>query len=76
MYSRGASMEEIDLKELFDFIKSKVGLLLIITVSVCLLGCVYGLFLQKPLYKSYTTVILAGSESGSTSITQNELAIN
>lgn len=54
-------MEEIDLKELFTFIKSKIGLLIIITTGVCLIGCIYGLFIQKPMYKSYTTVILSGS---------------
>ena len=70
-------MEEIDLKELYGFVKSKLGLLLIITVSVCLIGCIYGLFIQKPLYDSYTTVILAGNESSSsTSISQNDIAIN
>jgi len=41
-------MEEIDLKELFDFVKSKIGLLIIITVGICLFGCVYGLFICKP----------------------------
>lgn len=70
-------MEEIDLKELFDFIKGKIGLLVIITVSVCLLGCIYGLFIQKPMYKSYTTVILAGNESSSnSSITQGDITLN
>lgn len=66
-------MEEIDLKELFDFIKNKLGLLIVITVGVCLLGCVYGLFLQKPMYKSYTTIILSGSDS---QITQSELTLS
>lgn len=66
-------MEEIDLKELFDFIKNKLGLLIIITVGICLLGCVYGLFLQKPMYKSYTTIILSGSDS---QITQSELSLS
>ena len=69
-------MEEIDLKELFDFIKGKLGTLSIITISVCLLGCVYGLFIQKPMYSSYTTVILGGSESTSSAITQNDININ
>lgn len=55
-------MEEIDLKELFTFIKSKIGLLIIITAGVCLIGCIYGLFIQKPMYSSYTTVILSSSE--------------
>lgn len=66
-------MEEIDLKELFEFVKNKLGLLIIITVGICLLGCVYGLFLQKPMYKSYTTIILSGSDS---QITQSELSLS
>ena len=71
-------MEEIDLKELLDFIRSKISLLIIITVSVCLIGSMYSLFLQKPMYNSYTTVIL-GSNDGTTatnSITQNDITLN
>ena len=66
-------MEEIDLKELFLFVKNKLGLLIIITAGVCLFGCLYGLFIQKPMYQSYTTVILSGNES---TITQNDIALN
>ena len=70
-------MEEIDLKELLDFIKGKVSILISITVGVCLIGCIYGLFIQKPMYKSDTTVILGGNESATnTSITQSDIAIN
>lgn len=70
-------MEEIDLKELFEFIKNKMGLLIIITVGVCLLGCIYGLFLQTPMYSSYTTVILGGNETTSSStITQSDITLN
>jgi len=63
-------MEEIDLKELFTFVKSKIGLLIAITAGVCILGCVYGLFLQTPMYQSYTTVILSSNEG---TINQNDL---
>lgn len=72
-------MEEIDLKELFDFVKDKLTILILITLGVCLLGCVYGLFIQKPMYKSYTTVILGGNETGTTnnsSITQSDITLN
>ena len=71
-------MEEIDLSELFTFIKNRLGILIIITVSVCLLGCIYGLFLQKPMYKSYTTVILGSNESAgnSSGITTNDITLN
>ena len=66
-------MEEIDLKELFTFVKTKLGLLIVITVSTCLLGCIYGLFIQKPMYQSDTTVILSSDKS---SITQSDIALN
>lgn len=70
-------MEEIDLKELFEFIKKKIGLLITITVVVCLLGCIYGLFIQKPMYKSYTTIILGGNETtASQTITQSDITLN
>ncbi len=65
-------MEEIDLKELYEYFMSKIGLFIVITISVCLIGCFYGLFIQKPKYSSYTTVLLAGE----TSITQNDITIN
>ena len=70
-------MEEIDLKELFEFIKSKIFTLIIITVSVCLIGSIYGLFLQTPMYNSYTTVILGSTENNTTTaaITQNDLTL-
>ena len=51
----------------------ELGLLITITVGVCLLGCIYGLLIQKPMYKSYTTIILSGSDS---QITQSELTLN
>lgn len=66
-------MEEIDLMELFSFIKGKIGMIISITALVCILGCIYGLFLQKPMYKSYTTVILGSNE---TTITQSDITIN
>ena len=70
-------MEEIDLKELFDFFLDRLGLLIIITISVCLLGSIYGMFLQTPMYQSYTTIILGSNESAATtSITQSDVTLN
>lgn len=66
-------MEEIDLQELFSFVKNKIGLLITITAGVCLIGCVYGLFIQKPMYSSYTTIILSSNES---TITQSDINLN
>lgn len=69
-------MEEIDLKELWKFIKNKIGLFIIISMGVLLLGAFYGLFIQKPLYSSYTTVILGGNDATGSTITQNDITLN
>ena len=68
-------MEEIDLKELFNFVKNKIGLLIVITVGISLVGVIYGLFIQKPLYQSYTTVILGGNDSVNSTITQSDITL-
>lgn len=66
-------MEEIDIMELLSFVKDKIGMVISVTAIVCILGCVYGLLLQTPMYKSYTTVILNSNE---TTITQNDITLN
>lgn len=66
-------MEEIDLKELFLFFLSKIGLLIIIVSGVCAIGCFYSIFFQKPMYNSYTTVILGSAEN---TITTNDITLN
>ncbi len=70
-------MEEIDLIELLQYFKEKIGLIIVITMAVCIMGCIYGIFIQIPMYQSYTTVILGGNDnSNTTSITQNDITIN
>ncbi len=66
-------MEEIDLKELYEFFKKKFMLLVVITIGITLGGSIYALIFQKPLYSSYTSVILSGAD---TQITQTDLAMN
>ena len=67
-------MEEIDLIELLNYFKKKIGLIIIIMSAVGILGCIYTLFIQEPMYNSYTTVILSGSSSSS--ITQTDVTLN
>lgn len=70
-------MEEIDLKELFIFIKTKTATILLIVIGVCLLGVFYSIFIQNPMYNSYTTVVLGGNENSNTqTITQNDITLN
>ena len=66
-------MDEINISELLEYFKSKIGLGLVITTGICILCVIYAIVVQKPMYSSSTTVILGGS---SETITQNDITIN
>ena len=68
-------MEEIDLKELLGYFWGKKLIIIISLVLFVLGGFIYSTKLQKPLYKSYTTILLTKEES-STSITSNDITLN
>ena len=42
-------MEEINLKELFDYIKERILVVIIIILAVLVVGCIYSIFLKKPM---------------------------
>ena len=67
-------MEEIDLKELLAYGLKKIRIFLIILFAVVGLGSIYTLFIQKPTYQSYTTIILGSNETKS--ITQSDVTLN
>lgn len=69
-------MEEIDLKELFEFFKGKIFFIGAITAVICVIGCVYGLLIQTPMYQSYTTIILGSNNGAQSGITQSEVSLN
>lgn len=66
-------MEEIDLKELFEFFKKKIALIIIIIASICIVGCIYGLVMKTPMYSSSTTIVLKPSEGG---MTTSDVTVN
>ena len=68
-------MEEIDLKELFNYFWSKKIIIIISLVIFVAGGFIYSTKIQKPLYKSYTTILLTKEES-STSITSTDITLN
>ena len=68
-------MEEIDLKELFTYFWSKKIYIILITAIALIIGLMYSINFQTPLYKSYTTILLT-KESDSTSITSNDILLN
>lgn len=65
-------MEEINIKELYNYIISKFYIILIF-VGICfILGNIYSLFIQKPLYQSNTSLVLVSDNS----ITQSDVQLN
>ena len=47
-------MEEIDLKELFDYFKGKLVWIIVSIILVVVVGNLYTIFTRVPLYKSNT----------------------
>lgn len=74
-------MEEINLKELFEYFVSKLPIIVIAALLTTLVGIAYGLWFQKPMYNSYTTIVLTRTDNGSTTtdgtgITQSDILLN
>ena len=74
-------MEEINLKELFEYFVSKLPIIVIAALLTTLVGIAYGLWIQKPMYNSYTTIVLTRTDNGSTTtdgtgITQSDILLN
>ena len=77
-------MEEINIKDLFEFFLSKIKIVILVILVVVLVGAIYSLFFQDPLYESTTTLVLTGtaqSTGGNNqiidgAITQNDLNLN
>ena len=70
-------MEEINLKDLWDYFVSKLYIVIIVLMVSILVSNIYILFIQTPLYKSTATLVLTRAESGeSSAITQNDVNLN
>ncbi len=69
-------METIDLKDLFDYYKSKLGVVILFVALVGILGCLYGLFIQKPMYKSSTSIVLISEAKDNSQLTYNDVSVN
>ena len=66
-------METFDIKEMLDYFKGKISTIILITAVVGIIGCVYGLFIQVPVYKSSAKIVLI---SDSSEMTNNEISLN
>lgn len=68
-------MEEIDLKEFFDYLLKELGVILLFAVITLSIGTFYNLYMKTPMYKSTTSIILV-SENNNSTITQTDININ
>lgn len=72
-------MEEINLKELLEYIKERVLTILVITLMITTIGCIYSCFFKTPMYKSTSTVLLVsddGTSTGNVGTTQSDVQLN
>lgn len=69
-------METIDLKDMFSYFKSKISIIVLFIVVVGILGCLYGLFIQKPVYKSSTSIVLISESQTGATLTYNDVSLN
>lgn len=64
-------MEEIDLKELFDYFKSKIVWVIVIIFAVLFIGNVYTLLTRVPLYKTNASLVLVSENNNTNAVYNN-----
>lgn len=73
-------MEEMDLKELLNYFISKKEIIIIFAFSGLFLMLLYSGIIKKPMYNSYTTIVLAGfndnTNENNNAITDTEMNLN
>lgn len=76
---RGDDMEEINIKDLLSYFKSKIVFIILAIILIATLGILYRIFLVTPIYESSTSLILTGfsnSNEKDATINNNDLTIN
>ena len=73
-------MEELDLKELFQIFWNKKAQIILSILIFIAIGVIYTVGFTTPKYSAYTSLVLAGSESGdgaqSNTITTTDVTLN
>lgn len=65
-------MEEINIKDLFEFFLSKIKIVILVTLVAVLVGAVYSLFFQDPVYESTTRLVLTGTTQATGTVNNNQ----
>ena len=68
--------EEIDLKELFSYYKSKIVFIIIVLILVIGVGNAYTLLTRTPMYKSETSIVLVSENKENYNTTELQLNKN
>jgi capsular polysaccharide biosynthesis protein len=71
----GETMENVNIKEVLNYLLSKAWLIVVILLTVLAGGEVYTALLKTPLYESKTNVVLI-SDSSSKQITTNDVTLS
>ena len=69
-------MEEINLKELFEYFKSKILIILLIIVIVVSVSNIVTIIFRKPKYSSNSTIVLVSKQGENVSYTSSEYQLN
>ena len=71
-------MEEINIKDFFNYLKKYILIICGVVVIFVIGVFTYDKSIKKPLYTTYTTIILTKSNEAqtSTTITQNDILLN
>lgn len=69
-------MEEIDLKEMFDYFLGRVSWIIIAVALAVAVGNVYTMFTRVPMYRSTTTLVLVSENKDSASYNTSEQQLN
>lgn len=72
-------MEEINLKDLWGYFINNLFVIIVLTLLGAILGAVYTLWYQTPMYKSSTTLVLTRStndKSENDAITSSDITLN
>ena len=68
--------EEIDLKELLSYYKSKIVFIIIVLIFVIGVGNAYTLLTRTPMYKSETSIVLVSENKENYNTTELQLNKN
>lgn len=69
-------MEEINLKEVYSYFKSKILWILLAIVVIVIIGNVYTIITRVPMYQSNTTIVLVGESKKEYSQSDSQLNQN